>query len=315
MSLASALLLYGALVAAVGPPVLRRLTRSGTAPRLGVLAWVVTVAGALLAWTSAAALFVVEFATVWRHSDEAIRACYAVFGMPVHPYDHPAGRVVTFALALLVAVAAGALGWRSVRMLLRMRRRTRAHARAVRMVGRRMPGLPAVVLDAPQPQAYAVPGRPDTIVVTTGALAALTDDQLAAVLAHERAHLSGRHGVLSAALTGIAAMAPSVGVLRHGSAEVGRLLEMCADDTAAREHGREPLLGGLLAIVDAGTRTPAGALGAASTAVLARAQRLASPAGAMRRMTTRTALLGVILTTVGGLVTAGACVLFCVSVF
>ncbi|AVH23401.1 M56 family metallopeptidase [Nocardia cyriacigeorgica] len=315
MSLATTLLLYGAGVAVAGPPVLRRLTRSGTAPRLGVLAWVVTVASALAAWVAAAVVFVIEHATVWRHSDEAIRACYAVFGMPVHPYDHPAGRLVTFALAILVAVAAGTLGWRSVRMLLLMRRRTRAHARAVRMVGRRMPGLPAVVLDAPQPQAYAVPGRPDTIVVTTGALAALTDDQLAAVLAHERAHLSGRHGVLSAALTGIAAMAPRLGVLRHGSAEVGRLLEMCADDAAAREHGRESLLGGLLAIVDAGARTPAGALGAASTAVLARAQRLAAPAGAMRRVTTRTALLGVILTTVGGLVTAAACVLFCVSVF
>ncbi|TLG09798.1 M56 family metallopeptidase [Nocardia cyriacigeorgica] len=315
MSLATTLLLYGAGVAVVGPPVLRRLTRTGTSPRLGVLAWVVTVASALAAWTAAAAVFVIEHATVWRHSDEAIRACYAVFGMPVHPYDHPAGRLVTFALAILVAVAAGALGWRSLRTLVRMRRRTRAHARAVRMVGRRMPGLPAVVLDAPQPQAYAVPGRPDTIVVTTGALAALTDDQLAAVLAHERAHLSGRHGVLSAALTGIAAMAPRLGVLRHGSAEVGRLLEMSADDAAAREQGREPLLGGLLAIVDADTRTPAGALGAASTAVLARAQRLAAPAGAVRRATTRTALLGVILTTVGGLVTAAACVLFCVSVF
>ncbi|MBF6096593.1 M56 family metallopeptidase [Nocardia cyriacigeorgica] len=315
MSLATTLLVYGGGVAVVGPAVLRRLTRSGTAPRLGVLAWVVTVASALAAWMAAAVVFVIEHATVWRHSDEAIRACYAVFGMPVHPYDHPAGRLVTFALAILVAVAAGALGWRSVRMLLLMRQRTRAHARAVRMVGRRMPGLPAVVLDAPHPQAYAVPGRPDTIVVTTGALAALTDDQLAAVLAHERAHLSGRHGVLSAALTGVAAMAPRLGVLRHGSAEVGRLLEMCADDAAAREHGREPLLGGLLAIVEAGARTPAGALGAASTAVLARAQRLAAPAGAMRRVTTRTALLGVILTTVGGLVTAAACVLFCVSVF
>ncbi|WP_280471445.1 hypothetical protein [Nocardia cyriacigeorgica] len=170
MSLATTLLLYGAGVAVAGPPVLRRLTRSGTAPRLGVLAWVVTVASALAAWVAAAVVFVIEHATVWRHSDEAIRACYAVFGMPVHPYDHPAGRLVTFALAILVAVAAGALGWRSVRMLLLMRRRTRAHARAVRMVGRRMPGLPAVVLDAPQPQAYAVPGRPDTIVVTTGAL-------------------------------------------------------------------------------------------------------------------------------------------------
>ncbi|WP_280236932.1 M56 family metallopeptidase [Nocardia cyriacigeorgica] len=315
MSLASSLLVYGSVVAVLGPPVLRRLTGAGIAPRLGVLAWVVTMASALVAWTVSAVLFVIEFGTVWRHSDEALRACYAVIGTPVHPYDHTAGRVVTFGLAILIAVGAGLLGWRAARALMTMRRRTHAHARAVRMVGRRVPDLDAVVLDTPQPQAYAVPGRPDTIVVTSGALAALTGDQLAAVLAHERAHLSGRHGMLTAAVSGIAATAPRLGVFRHGSAEVGKLLEMCADDTAAREHGREPLLGGLLAIVDAEARTPAGALGAAGTAVLARAERLVAPVGALRLATTRTALIGVIVTTVGGLLSATAGVLLCVSIF
>ncbi|NEW50628.1 M56 family metallopeptidase [Nocardia cyriacigeorgica] len=315
MNLASSLLLYGSVVAVLGPPVLRRLTRAGTAPRLGVLAWVVTVISALVAWTASAALFVIEFATVWRHCDEALRACYAVFGTPVHPYDHTVGKVVTFGLAVVIAAGIGTFTWRTVCALKAMRQRTRAHAKAVRMVGRRVPGLGAVVLDAPQPQAYAVPGKPDTIVVTSGALEALSGDQLAAVLAHERAHLSGRHGALTAALSGIATTAPRLGVFRHGAAEVGKLLEMCADDTAARAHGREPLLGGLLAIVDAGARTPAGALGAAGTAVLARAERLVAPVGALRLATTRTALLGVIVTTLGGFLLATACVLFCVSIF
>ena len=43
-----------------------------------------------------------------------------------------------------------------------------------------------------QPAAYCVPGRPATIVLTSGALAVLDPAQLTAVLAHERAHLAGR---------------------------------------------------------------------------------------------------------------------------
>jgi Zn-dependent protease with chaperone function len=49
---------------------------------------------------------------------------------------------------------------------------------------------------------YCVPGRLPTIVVTTGALAVLEPEQLAAVLAHERAHLAGRHHLLLA-VTGV----------------------------------------------------------------------------------------------------------------
>ena len=47
---------------------------------------------------------------------------------------------------------------------------------------------------------------------------------------------------------------------------------MRADDVATRDHGREALLSGLLAM--SGSATPAGALGAADVAVLERARRL-----------------------------------------
>lgn len=53
-----------------------------------------------------------------------------------------------------------------------------------------------MVLDTPQPAVYCVPGRPATIVLTTGALAVLDEPQLLAVLAHEHAHLAGRHHLL-----------------------------------------------------------------------------------------------------------------------
>ncbi|MEV0298501.1 M56 family metallopeptidase [Nocardia sp. NPDC050710] len=311
MNVALCLMLYGAAVATFGPPVLRKLTRRGVAPRLGVLAWLVAIAGALGAWVLAAALLVIEFAALWRHPGDALRECYSVLSMPAHIHGGFVTQAATFGIAALVTVGVAAVSTHAVRVALRLRRRTAEHGRAVRMVGRRVPGVGAVVLDSTEPQAYCVAGRPDTIVITSAAVEALTRDQLTAVLAHERAHLRGRHAALSGMLRGMATTLPGVRLLTEGATEIGRLLEMCADDRAASKHGAEPLLGGLLALVGAGAAVPAGALCAASTAVLDRAERLVEPVGPMRRATNRTALVGVIAATVIGLLEIAVGILFC----
>lgn len=313
MTLAIALMLYGATVATLGPPVLRRLTRRGNAPRLGIIAWVVAIVGTLGAWAAAATMLTVEFATYWGHPHEALRACAAIMWNPMHD-GGGATEAVTFAIGALVAACTMAVVARAVSVVREMRRRTRAHAKALRLVGRRVPGLGALVLDSPQRQAYCVPGRPDTIVVTSAALDALAPEQLAAVLAHEHAHLSGRHAPLTAVLRAIATTLPGLRLVTQGTAEVTRLLEMCADDKAANKHGCEPLLGGLLAILGVSGPVPSGALAAAGTAVLARAERLVDPVSPMRRATTRTALLGVIAATVTGLAVVAATVAFCSAV-
>ncbi|MGW4897604.1 M48 family metalloprotease [Kitasatospora sp. NPDC004240] len=49
------------------------------------------------------------------------------------------------------------------------------------------------VLPDPTPYAYALPGSPGRVVVSTGMLAGLDADERAALLAHERAHLAHRH--------------------------------------------------------------------------------------------------------------------------
>jgi hypothetical protein len=64
---------------------------------------------------------------------------------------------------------------------------------------------------------------------------------------------------------------------------------MTADDSAARRHGRHPLLCGMAALVGRPT-VPAAALGAANTAVLDRAARLAAPAPAGVRWRDRVTL-------------------------
>jgi Zn-dependent protease with chaperone function len=82
-----------------------------------------------------------------------------------------------------------------------------------------------------RPVAYCVPGRPAAIVLSTGALALLDPAQLTAVLAHERAHLAGRHHLLISLTRVLATTFPAVPLFTRGPAEVARLAEMCADDS------------------------------------------------------------------------------------
>jgi Zn-dependent protease with chaperone function len=157
-----------------------------------------------------------------------------------------------------------------------------------------------------------VSGKPAVIVVTTAALAALDDGQLRAVLAHERAHLAGHHPHVVAVVRGLATVFPNLTLMTEGAKQVSRLLEMCADDAAARRHGRRALLSGLVAL--SGT-APAAALGAADVAVVARAERLSTPWTYLARARTRAALTSTVtLMAAGPLITvalAASGVLMC----
>jgi Zn-dependent protease with chaperone function len=165
------------------------------------------------------------------------------------------------------------------------------------MVGRRTAERDVVILDAAEPAAYCVSGRPPAIVVTTAALGALDDRQLDAVVAHERAHLAGHHPHVVAALRSLAAAFPRLALITDGAQQVSRLLEMCADDVAARRHGRGALLSGLLALSGV---APAGALGAADIAVLARAERLTAPRAQLARVRSQAALTSTVTAMVAG---------------
>lgn len=149
-----------------------------------------------------------------------------------------------------------------------------------------------MVVDGAQPVAYCLPGRPATIVVSSGALALLDREQLGAVLAHERAHLAGRHHLLIALTRGFAAAFPAVPLFARGTGHVSRLAEMCADDAAARRSGRGTLLAALLAMAT-GAAVPAHALGASACAVTARLHRLIDDPGPARRARCRITLASV----------------------
>lgn len=293
MSLAVCLLAYSMVVAVLGPPLLGRGTRDGVAPRLGIGAWIAAMASVPAAWAGAVALFGAELVRAWGQVERLFTGCFAVLLVVArggHGGFLQAGLAVltvltALALAVLVALVTAALR--------RARTHTRNHADAARLAAAGTPPGPggALVVDAEQLSVYCLAGRPHTIVITRAALAALDDAQLAAVLAHERAHLTGRHHQLLAQTRAMATILPGLRLFTEGATDVARLAEMCADDDAARRHGRDTLVDALVALttpapVPAGAGAPgpvpAGALDAAGGGVAQRAERLLFPPDPIR---------------------------------
>jgi Zn-dependent protease with chaperone function len=312
VSVAACLLPFSFALAVFAPGWLDRLTRPGIAPRWGVTGWLAVIASMVGSWVMAAVFLAADLVAGWRDPGRLVLSCFAALGQVALGGSGSAAQAGLLVVTTAALAALATLGWRWGRSVARARAHTHDHARQARVVGRHVPGLDAaaVVLSAPERAAYCVAGRPSTIVVTSATLAALEEPHLRAVLAHERAHLDGRHHQLIALSRGLAVALPRVRLFTRGAVEIARLLEMCADDAAVRGHGSPTLLGALLALATP-TTTPAAtaphtALGAAGVDVLARAQRLATPISATVRRRTQTLLAVIILVAVAGPVLTGS---------
>lgn len=107
-------------------------------------------------------------------------------------------------------------------------------ARRFRSATRATAGQRVSILPTAEPVAYAAPGRPGCVVVSTGLLAPLHPRERQVVFAHERAHLRQRHhryllvGLLAAAV--LPFLSPLVARLRLAT-------ERCADEEAVAALG------------------------------------------------------------------------------
>lgn len=278
MNTAILLVLHALALAWFGPPLLRRVTGRGVHPRLAVAAWVTTVTAVIATWVGALVILLIDvLGSIGRHSTLTI--CRKVLGIAGH-LGLPQKAGSAFALGFLTVglMATAVVILRSARRLRQQRSCSRRHASIALMIGRPSDQPGVVVISASEPTAYCVAGRPNAIIVTTAAFDRLDESQLAAVLAHERAHLTGRHHGLHMLLRAIATSMPRLPLFPAAADAVADLLEMCADDVAVRCYGPVPLLSGLLALAGQRSVASSTALGAAGTAVPARAARLTSPA-------------------------------------
>jgi Zn-dependent protease with chaperone function len=128
------------------------------------------------------------------------------------------------------------------------------------------------VLDVDQPLAYCLPGVRSRVVVSQGALTALADNEVTAILSHERAHLRARHDLVLEMFTAVHAAFPRFVRSANALDAVRLLIEMLADDAAVRATGPTPLARAL--VTCAAARTPAGALAAGGPTTVVRVRRL-----------------------------------------
>jgi Zn-dependent protease with chaperone function len=278
MTVALILACYTVVAATVLPRLLAKAGWADRAPRLAICMWLAAslsaVGSAVLAGLSAA----IPGDVVGHGLARLFEVCKMLLG------DDSGIPVATagFRLAVLTSgLITVRVAFSVCRVLFTARRDRRRHADMLNILGRSDGELGAVVLEYGEPLVYCLPGREAKAVITTAALQALSPEHVAAVLAHERAHLRGRHHLVLALAEGLARAFPGVLLFATARTEVARLVELRADDVAAGRHSRLHLAAALVSLATG--KVPAFTLGAAGENALTRVRRMLNPAAPLHR--------------------------------
>lgn len=172
-------------------------------------------------------------------------------------------RVVSLTAGILLLTLLCWILLAAVSAVLRARHRQRALLGLLAHDDPKVPG--ALVVDHPAAAAYCVPGLRSAIVISAGAIDLLDQAELAAVLAHERAHLRARHDLVLLPFTALLRAFRWSAIAREANREVALLVEMMADDRARRRLPARELATALLRVgASGGGRPPTGALAIAN---------------------------------------------------
>jgi len=215
-------LLVPVLAAAAARPLAARLE-----PRLAT--WLLTATTVALAAFSTAALALMTASALAR---SPLLAALGDYSQPVLRRGDPVPALAGMAAALLLTAAA-------VAVAVVIRARARALAESYRRAASMAPGGRVVVVPGHSIEAYALPGSPGRIVVSGRLLDVLNDRGRAALLAHEHAHLAGRHHLFTSVAHLAAAANP---LLLPVARAVDYTVERWADERAAAITGDRRLV-------------------------------------------------------------------------
>jgi Zn-dependent protease with chaperone function len=223
---------FAMLLAFAVPSPLRRAAWPVRAPRLGILAWQTTSGAVVAALGTAATAALLH----WDPTHAVVCAAWRVCVDALTGAHGRTAQAIAFAGLATLAILVLRLGTAWRRVITAADNSRRQHQALLVHAGTPRADLGATVVASPEPAAYLVPGSHPQVVVTTGALLRLSAPQLAAVVAHERAHAKGHHHRLRDVARMLNRAFPRVPVFAHAALEVGRLVELRADDVAARDH-------------------------------------------------------------------------------
>jgi Zn-dependent protease with chaperone function len=235
------------VLTAVAPRVMARQERFRRAPRPALIAWQSVSLSAVVCAVAAAPL--------------------AVAALAVGTADWTSWAALP--ALVLSGLVLGRLLWSGHNVGTRLRVARREHRVLVDALGEPL-DAELRVLAHPTPTAYCLPGLRRRVVLTQGTLDALPEDELAAVLAHERAHLRERHDLVLEFFTVLHESAPSGLRVAAALQEVRLLIEVLADRAARQSVGPVPLARALVAL--AGASHPDTALAAAAEPSATRAR-------------------------------------------
>jgi Zn-dependent protease with chaperone function len=200
-----------------------------------VLAWLASAVSRHLAPAAAVRVLtclatVAAGATVWGLAVLAVGGLARTSQLQAYAHSSPAALAAADPVpGGLGAVAVVVLAVVVVRFAVTGRRR--ASGRRALSVVRSSPAAgDLIVLAGDHADAYALPGRPARIVVTVGMLRALSADERAVLLAHERAHLTHHHHRYTALAQAAAALNPLLNRVRD---QIAFGIERWADEEAA----------------------------------------------------------------------------------
>ncbi|MET7733897.1 M48 family metalloprotease [Streptomyces sp. NPDC005402] len=186
--------------------------------------WTLTLSALVLAGASMSALGALVMTGLLK------LPLFAALGALVRPLPTPPDTLVL----PVAAVATGVLTVSAWTVLRSAVRQFQAFRSARRQADRSPTAGDLCVVDSPHPDAYALPGRPHRIVVTTAMLRSLGAAEREALFAHERAHNAGGHHRFLLAAELAAHCHPGLRGLRD---TVRLAAERAADEAAAAAVG------------------------------------------------------------------------------
>ncbi|MGQ0841929.1 M56 family metallopeptidase [Actinokineospora sp.] len=281
MTVAVAMFLGAALTGWCAPRWLRALGATRTDPFVLFTAWFMVILGALATIAAGIVLLLVPDHGSTTAVLASIAHCMESLSHGAAPRTEEFAGFVGIALLTILAVRFALIGLRSAR---RRGRARQAHVAALSVGARSEEGRHLTLwLEHDQPLAFSLAGGRGVIVATEALARQLTPAQVRAVLAHERAHLRGRHHLLIACADTLAAALPGIPLLRAAPAAFRLLAELSADVLAVRACGAGAVRSALVHVSH--TTVPPTALAIAGSDVDLRLARLDHPSrrGRLRR--------------------------------
>lgn len=267
MIIVLALLLGAVLAATAARRPLVGLLAAKRDPRVGIVAWMGCVTGVLVAGVAGVVLLALP-----DHGGLGglLAVCFGVLSHAAVPaWDEGVAAVGVVALVGLILRGAVVARRQAVR-----RRQERDRFRFLVALAGLADTVDARVmwLDDPRPVAFSIGGRRGLIAASYGLWASLDPVAVSATLAHERAHLRGRHQLMVDAADALAAAFPWVPLFRAAPPALRELVEAAADRAAVRRHGVDAVRTALTVLSEVPLPHPG--LGMGDTAIDRRLDRL-----------------------------------------